>query len=90
MRWREYGDTGAKVREAIFLYGVRGIVAPGICMHCATILEGSVDVFIFDIGGNSTQLISTRNGHFHYVYMGVMMSGMIPERGMGKGKGERG
>lgn len=49
---------------------------------------GSVDGFIFDTGGKkSTQLISIRNGHFRYVYMGgVMMSGMIPENG---GKGER-
>lgn len=49
--------------------------------------RGSVDGFVFDIDGKSTQLISTRNGHFHYVYMGVMMSGMIPEGGRGKGKG---
>lgn len=59
-------------------------------MHCTTILEGSADGFIFDTGGKSTQLISIRNGHFRYVYMGgVMMSGMIPENG-GKWEREKG
>lgn len=78
---------GQKVWEAIFLFGVTEIAAPGICVHCTTILEGSVDVFIFDIDGKSTLLISIQNGHFRYVYMGVMMSGMIPER---EGKGQNG
>lgn len=78
---------GQKVREAIFLYRVTDVVAPGICVRCTTILEEFVHGSIFDTGGKSTQLISIQHEPFHYVYMGVMMSGMIPENGR---MGERG
>lgn len=63
------------------------IFAPGICVHCTTILEGTADGFIFDIDGKSTQLISIRNGHFHYVYMG---GGSSYERHDTRVGGERG
>jgi hypothetical protein len=39
-------------------------------VHCTTILERSVDGFIFDTGGKSTQLIIRLNGPFHCVYTG--------------------
>lgn len=78
---------GGNFREAIFLYRVTETVASGICVHCTTILERSVDGFIFDIGGKSTQLITRLNGPFHCVYMG----GSYDERhDTREGEGERG
>lgn len=80
-------SQGHKVREAIFLYRVTEIAAPGICVHCTTILEGTVHGFIFDIDGKSTQLIPIRSGHFHYVYMGGGSSYERHDTRVGRGEG---